>query len=122
LMQCVRGDRVVCFDRIRKVARNEAAVVDKLGVAPSQVPDYLALIGDSADGIPGIPRWGAKSAATVLSAYPGIADIPDDERAWTVKVRGAAALAESLRQRRQVALLYRKLATLRTDVPLPEEL
>lgn len=122
LTQCVVGSRVVCLDRMRKKVLDEASVKEKFGVAPVQIPDYLALVGDTADGIPGVPRWGAKSAAAVLSAYGSIELIPDSAAAWTVSVRGAAALAESLASRRTDALLYRRLATLRLDVPLRETL
>ena len=89
---------------------------------PASIPDWLALVGDSADGIPGIPRWGAKSAATVLAHYGHIDAIPNDAQAWEVKVRGAAALADNLASAREQAALYRQLATLRTDVPLQEPL
>ncbi len=122
LCQCVRGDKVVSFDRIRGTIRNEDGVRDKFGVSPGSIPDWLALVGDTADGIPGIPRWGAKSAATVLAHYEHIENIPDDPAAWEVKVRSAAALANNLRDRRDDAMLYRKLATLRTDAPIPESL
>ena len=122
LAQCVVGTRVVCLDRMRKKVLDEAGVSAKFGVTPKQIPDYLALVGDSADGIPGVPRWGAKSAAAVLSAYGSLEDIPDSAEAWRVPVRGAAALAESLASRRTDALLYKRLATLRVDVPLAEAL
>ncbi|RMH43685.1 MAG: flap endonuclease [Deltaproteobacteria bacterium] len=122
LAQCVRGDRVVTFDRIRRRLVDEAAVVAKFGVGPASIPDWLALVGDKADGIPGIPRWGAKSAAAVLARYRHIDAIPDDPAAWDVQVRGAGALAASLRAHRDEAALYRTLATLRTDVPLSESL
>jgi len=122
LAQTVRGDRVVCLDRRREITLDEAGVEAKFGVRPRSIPDYLALVGDSADGIPGIPRWGAKSAAAVLAHYGKIEDIPDDPGDWKVRVRGAAALAENLAGSRDDALLYRRLATLRTDVPLAEEL
>lgn len=122
LAQCVRGSRVVCLDRMRKKILDEPGVSEKFGVTPAQIPDYLALVGDSADGIPGVPRWGAKSAAAVLGAYGSIEAIPPSAAAWQVNVRGAAALAESLASRRQDALLYKRLATLRTDAPLPENL
>jgi len=120
LAQCVRGDRVVGLDRLRRTVRNEAGVREKFGVAPASIPDWLALVGDDADGIPGIPRWGARSAGAVLARYGRIEQIPDDAARWEVKVRGAAALAASLRERREDAALYRRLATLRTDVPLTE--
>ena len=122
LAQCVVGSRVVCLDRMRKKVLDEPGVFAKFGVQPAQIPDYLALVGDSADGIPGVPRWGAKSAAAVLTAYGSLEDIPDSAADWRVSMRGAAALAESLAGRRSDALLYKKLATLRTDVPLTEDL
>ena len=87
---------------------------------PASIPDWLALVGDDADGIPGVPRWGAKSASALLARYGHLEAIPDQETQWTVAVRGAAALAESLREHREEATLYRRLATLRTDVPLAE--
>jgi 5'-3' exonuclease len=122
LAQCVTGTRVVCLDRMRKKVLDEAGVSAKFGVTPAQIPDYLALVGDTADGIPGIPRWGAKSSALVLSAHGTLEDIPDSADAWRVTVRGATALAESLASRRSDALLYKRLATLRLDVPLTENL
>lgn len=122
LAQCVRGTRVVCLDRMRNKRLDEASVIDKFGVEPASIPDWLALVGDSADGIPGIPRWGAKSAATVLAEYHHLEHIPADPADWRIKVRGAAALAENLAAARDDALLYRRLATLRTDVPLTETL
>jgi 5'-3' exonuclease len=120
--QCVRDTHVVAFDRLRRRMLDEHGVVAKFGVPPLSIPDWLALVGDSADGYPGVPRWGAKSAASVLAAYGHIEAIPDDVRTWRVNIRGAAALAESLREHRDEAMLYRHLATLRTDVPLPETL
>jgi 5'-3' exonuclease len=122
LAQCVQGDRVVCLDRMRSKTLDEAGVVAKFGVGPASIPDYLALVGDTADGIPGLPRWGAKSAAAVLARYEHLEAIPDHEADWDVSVRGAAALAASLREHRAEAGLYRTLATLRTDVPLADEL
>ena len=122
LAQCVVGTRVVCLDRMRKKLLDEAGVSAKFGVTPAQIPDYLALVGDSADGIPGVPRWGAKSAAAVLTAYGSLENIPDSAATWNVPVRGAAALADSLASRRTDALLYKRLATLRLDVPLAENL
>jgi 5'-3' exonuclease len=122
LCQCVRGERVVTFDRIRKTFRDEAAVRARFGVGPASIPDLLALLGDDADGIPGLPRWGARSAAAVLGRWQHIDRIPAEVAAWDVAVRGAAALAEVLAARRQDALLYRTLATLREDVPLGESL
>ena len=101
---------------------DEPAVVAKFGVSPASIPDWLALVGDDADGIPGVPRWGAKSASALLARYEHLDAIPDDETQWGVAVRGAAGLAESLREHREEASLYRLLATLRTDVPLAEEI
>jgi 5'-3' exonuclease len=120
LAQCV-GASVVCFDRMRRRVLDSAGVVEKFGVRPESIPDWLALVGDSADGIPGVPRWGAKSAAAVLARYGHIEEIPASEADWSVAVRGAVALAQSLRERRVDAILYRTLATLRTDVPLAED-
>ncbi len=122
LAQCVRGTRVVTLDRMRRVARDEAGVVEKFGVPPASIPDWLALVGDDADGIPGVPRFGARSAAAVLARYHRLEAIPDLEVHWDVAVRGASALAASLRAHREEVLLYRTLATLRTDVPLLEDL
>ena len=122
IMQCVRGDRVVSVDRRRKKVLDEPAVIAKFGVPPSSIPDFLALVGDAADGLPGIPRWGAKTSAEVLAEYSHIEHIPDDPSAWTIKVRGASTLAANLAEARSEALLYRELATLRTDVPLTESL
>lgn len=120
LCQCVRGDRVVCLDRMRGRLFNHAGVIEKLGVAPHSVADFLALVGDSSDGIPGVPRWGAKSAATVLTRYERIEQIPARHQDWEVAVRGAEVLARNLVERMNDALLYRQLATLRLDVPLSE--
>ena len=122
LAQCVRGQRVVCLDRRRREILDEDGVRRKFGIEPASIPDWLALVGDDADGIPGIERWGEKSASTVLAHYRHLEAIPDDADAWAVRVRGADALAQSLRSSRIDALLYRKLATLRTDVPLQEDL
>ena len=122
LAQCVRGDRVVLRDRIRKRILNENGVVEKFGVRPTSIPDFLALVGDNADGIPGIPKWGAKSAAALLARYETIDAIPLDAEDWEVRVRGATTLSNSLNERRGNAALYKTLATLREDVPLPESL
>ena len=122
MAQLVRGTRVVLLDRMRRRVVDEAAVVEKFGVPPASIPDWLALVGDAADGYPGIPRWGAKSAAAVLGVYGTLEAIPDRESEWRVAVRGAPALAASLREHREEAYLYRRLATLRTDAPLAEEL
>ncbi len=120
LCQCVKADRVVCLDRMRGRLLNEAGVVEKHGVMPESIPDYLALVGDTSDGIPGIPRWGSKSAASVLRRYVHLEQIPAHHADWTVSVRGAAVLSENLRGSMQEAILYRTLATLRTDAPLSE--
>jgi 5'-3' exonuclease len=122
MAQCVRGSRVVTFDRMRRKQYDERAVIEKFGVEPASIPDWLALVGDDADGIPGIPRWGARSAATLLARYRRIEAIPDDAASWDVQVRGAAALAASLSALRPEAGLYKQLATLRADVPLVEDL
>ena len=122
LAQVVRGERVVTLDRRREVVTNEDGVRDKFGVSPASIPDYLGLVGDSADGIPGIPRWGAKGTAQVLDHYHHIEQIPSDAADWAVSVRGANSLAASLSENMEAALLYRQLATLRLDVPLAEEL
>jgi len=120
LAQCVVGDRVVMVDRRRGALIDEAGVWAKFGVAPESIPDYLALVGDAADGIPGIAAWGAKSASRLLGHYRRIERIPDDETSWKVDVRGAARLAASLREHRDEALFYRTLTTLRRDVPITE--
>jgi 5'-3' exonuclease len=119
--QLVSGSEVVCWDRRRNLVYDEAAVVTKFGVQPASIPDWLALVGDSADGFPGIAGWGAKSAAAVLRQYRHLEAIPDDARQWE-HLPGARAsrLAESLRVHRGQAFLYRQLATLRRDVPLTE--
>ena len=122
LYQLVSGDRVVCLDRRREIVLDEAAVIEKFGVRPESIPDYLALVGDSADGIPGIPRWGAGGTAKVLASYGHIEDIPTDSEEWDVQVRGAKVLAQNLNDLREEAVLYKKLATLRTDVPIFEAL
>jgi 5'-3' exonuclease len=125
LTQLVSGDRVVCWDRRRDIIINEAGVVEKFGVKPESIPDWLALVGDSADGYPGISGWGAKSASAVLSRYEHLESIPKDPAKWQVSAVSpgrAVSLAESLGQRREEALLYRQLATLRKDVPLAEKL
>jgi len=121
LAQVVQGERIVQLDRRKQAVLDEAAVRAKYGVAPASIPDWLALVGDEQDGIPGLPRWGARSAATVLAHYGHLESIPDDASAWAVPVRGAAALAEVLAAHRDDARLYRTLATLRTDVPLAED-
>ena len=122
LMNLVDGSRVVVWDRRRDITYAESDVIERYGVPPASIPDYLALVGDSADGIPGVPRWGAKGTATVLSEYGQLEAIPKSHDEWTVSVRGARSLAANLAERRADAELYRTLATLRTDVPLVEEL
>jgi 5'-3' exonuclease len=112
------GERVVLFDRRQRIVIDEAGVRAKYGVEPVSIPDLLALVGDEADGIPGIPRWGMKSAAAVLAHYRHLEAIPASASEWQVKVRVAEALADALAAQRADALLYKKLATLRRDVPL----
>lgn len=118
MCQCVQGTRVVRWDRWKDAILDEAGVVAKHGVAPASIPDWLALVGDSADGIPGISGWGKTSAAKVLSSWGTIEAIPNDSADWGVDVRGADRLARTLRESRQAALLYKQLATLRTDCPI----
>jgi 5'-3' exonuclease len=122
LLQCVVGERVVSWDRMRQKVLGEQQVIEKFGVLPESIPDLLALVGDNADGIPGIPRWGLKSAATVLAQYKHLEAIPQAEASWAVRPRGSQVLAANLRERWDDALLYRQLATLRRDVPLSEVL
>lgn len=114
LAQCVQGTRVVQVDRRREIVFDESGVVGRFGVPPSSIPDYLALVGDSADGFPGLEGWGPKSAAALLAHYRSIEAIPADARAWQVKIRGAPRLAAVLHKRREQALLFKDLATLRT--------
>ena len=118
LAQCVRGGRVVQLDRRTRELRDESGVERKFGVAPASIPDWLALVGDSADGYPGLPGWGARSAATVLGRYGYLEHIPKLATEWTVSVRGALRLATTLAEQRERALLFRELATLRTDAPI----
>jgi 5'-3' exonuclease len=120
LSQCVRGTRVVQLNRRTRTLRDEAGVVARFGVPPRSIPDYLALVGDAADGYPGLPGWGAKSAAAVLSAFGHLEDIPEDPRTWRVNAANPGALARTLSLERDRALLFRTLATLRTDIPLIE--
>ena len=125
LAQMVTGNRVVCWDRRRDIILDEDGVFRKFGVTPQSIPDWLALVGDAADGYPGIPGWGAKSATGVLSKYGHLESIPEDVRTWQIKGMApgrAATLAANLEQHREEAFLFRKLATLRTDVPLAEKL
>jgi 5'-3' exonuclease len=121
LGQCVRGTRVVQLNRRTKTFFDEAGIIAKFGVHPQSIPDYLALVGDAADGFPGLPGWGAKSAARVLARYGHLEAIPADPRDWTVPVGSAATLAKTLDRDRERALLFRTLATLRTDIPLFED-
>ena len=118
LAQSVRGTRVVQMDRRTRVVRDEAGVVAKFGVPPASIPDYLALVGDSADGYPGLPGWGAKSAAAVLAKFGHLESIPDDWQTWSVNAASPARLARTLAAERERAMLFRTLATLRTDIPL----
>jgi len=122
LAQCVRGDHIVLRDRMRRITYDEAAIVTKFGVPPMSIPDYLALVGDNSDGYPGLPRWGAKSAAAVLARFGRLEQIPESAGDWQLSVRNAASLAATLRDRRPEAVLYRTLAVLRTDVALTERL
>jgi 5'-3' exonuclease len=118
LAQCVRGTRVVQLNRRTRVTIDEAGVVQKFGVAPASIPDYLALVGDAADGYPGLRGWGAKSSAAVLSKFGHLESIPTDWRDWHVNVVNASALADTLSREGENALLFRTLATLRTDTQL----
>lgn len=122
LAQMVSGTRVVMLDRRRKITIDEDGVRAKWGVAPASIPDWLALVGDTSDGYPGIAGWGEKSASTVLSVYGHLEAIPDDHRAWKLTVRGAEKLAAALAGHRADAALWKTLATLRTDFALPESL
>ena len=118
LAQCVRGSRVVQLNRRTRVTIDEAGVVQKFGVLPASIPDYLALVGDSADGYPGLPGWGAKSSAAVLAKFVHLESIPLDSGEWRVNAANASALAATLSRERERALLFRTLATLRTDIAL----
>jgi 5'-3' exonuclease len=118
LAQSVRGTRIVQLDRRARIIRDEAGVVEKFGVRPESIPDYLALVGDSADGFPGLPGWGAKSAAAVLARFVHLEQIPEDWREWHVNVNSAAKLALTLVRERDRVMLFRRLATLRTDIEL----
>jgi 5'-3' exonuclease len=120
LAQCVSGTRVVQLNRRTRVTFDEAGVVRKFGVLPESIPDYLALVGDSADGYPGLPGWGAKSSAAVLARYRHFETIPEDWRTWGVNAASPDALAHTLAQERDRAFLFRDLATLRVDLPLFE--
>lgn len=118
LAQCVRGTRVVQLNRRTRTTLDEEAIVRKFGVSPESIPDYLALVGDAADGFPGLPGWGAKSSAAVLSRFRHLESIPPDWRDWSVNAGGAASLAQTLLREIDRALLFRNLATLRTDIHL----
>jgi 5'-3' exonuclease len=118
LAQCVRGDRIVQLDRRRDEVRDEAGVRQKFGVPPASIPDWLALVGDSADGFPGLPGWGARSAAAVLARYGHLEQIPPRAADWDVPLRGAARLAATLAEQGERARLFRTLATLRADAPI----
>jgi 5'-3' exonuclease len=118
LAQCVRGTRIVQLNRRTRVTLDEAGVFQKFGVSPASIPDYLALVGDAADGYPGLPGWGAKSSAAVLAKFVHLESIPLDSREWRVNAANASALAATLSRERERALLFRTLATLRTDIAL----
>jgi len=120
LAQSVRGTRVVQFDRRARTVRDEAGVIAKFGVPPASIPDYLALVGDASDGYPGLPGWGAKSTAAVLARFGHLEAIPPDPRDWSVNAANAGRLARTLAEQRDRALLFRDLATLRTDFTLFE--
>ena len=122
LAQAVSGERIVCWDRRRDILLDEAGVVDKFGVSPESIPDWLALVGDSADGYPGVPGWGAKSAAAVLARFGHLETIPADPQSWGLSAGRGTRLFENLSQHWKEALLYRQLATLRDDVPISETL
>ncbi len=118
LAQCVRGERIVQLNRRTRVTLDEAGILQKFGVPPASIPDYLALVGDAADGYPGLPGWGPKSTAAVLAKFGHLESIPADWREWHVNAANAGALAHTLSEERDQALLFRILATLRTDIPL----
>ena len=122
LAQMVIGTRVVLLDRRRRITIDEEGVRDKFGVLPDSIPDYLALVGDAADGIPGIPKWGAKTASTVLKRYTHIEAIPESHLLWDAEVRGAKTVAENLVTHKTDAFLYRELATLCVNVPILESI
>ncbi len=118
LSQCIVADKIVQLDRRKNETRNADGVVTKFGVKPASIPDYLALVGDTSDGYPGLPGWGSKGASSVLSVYPHLEDIPKDPKSWASSIRGSAKMAEVLFKAWDDVLLYRKLATLRTDAPV----
>ena len=119
LAQCV-GGKIVQMDRRKGVTIDTSGVEEKYGVPPASIPDWLGLVGDSADGFPGLPGWGAKSAAALLRRFGHIEDIPDDPAHWHVKVRSAAALSNTLNEQRTEALLFKRIATLELDAPVPD--
>ena len=118
LAQCVRGTRVVQLDRRRRITRDEAGVIEKFGVPPASIPDYLALVGDAADGYPGLPGWGSKSAAAVLAKFEHLEGIPPSVLDWQLDIRNASRLAATLAEQREAAFLYRTLAILKRDSPI----
>jgi 5'-3' exonuclease len=122
LTQMVEGQRVVCWDRRREIILDEKGVIEKFGVKPESIPDYLALVGDSADGYPGIQGWGAKSTASVLAKFKHIESIPKDPKKLSLGLGRATTLVENLQKNYEDALLFRELSTLRADVPLEEKL
>jgi 5'-3' exonuclease len=122
MCQVVIGDRIVTYNRREQKMLNEAGVMEKFGVHPESIPDYLALVGDTADGVPGLPGWGAKSSSVVLAKFHRIEMIPASSDDWGVSVRGAVKLAETLRENLELAFFYRELTTLRLDVPIDESL
>jgi 5'-3' exonuclease len=122
LAQCVLGTRIVQLNRRTRISLDEAGVIKKFGVSPASIPDYLALVGDAADGYPGLKGWGAKSSAAVLAKFAHLESIPSDYREWRVNVASASALARTLSDDRHRALLFRELATLRTDLELFENI
>lgn len=122
LAQMVTGRYVVCWDRRRELILDELGVEEKFGVLPVSIPDYLALVGDAADGIPGIPKWGAKSSGIILNRYQHLESIPGDASLWDVNVRSARVLSNNLLEFHEQVFLYRELATLRLDVPIEHSL
>jgi len=122
LAQIVSGEHIVCWDRRREIVYDELAVLEKYGVPPGSIPDWLALVGDSADGYPGVPGWGAKSASTVLARYGNIESIAADHLEWGLTPGRALRLADTLKVHQEEAVLFRRLATLRLDVPIREKL
>src|SRR5207237_809609 len=122
LAQCVRGTRIIQLDRRRRVTRDEAGVIQKFGVSPESIPDYLALVGDASDGYPGLSGWGPKSAAAVLSRFVHVECIPRDWREWRVNAVAASGLANTLSREHDRVILFRTLATLRTDIALFDDI